>query len=215
VDPTTYKPQATYWLENNGTIYNNATGAFVASLPGWTWSNALKRWTSGSTIPQGTYWVNANIVVGGSPGSAGTPLPLSLLSTVSIDVAGSPRTVPALTVTNLGPAPTGISAIAATDLKLAGSSTQTFTGVYYAGHQIDVAGSPTVNGQILARNLADTAYAPGTYNLVPLVAGVMVITGSPTVTFNGLGIAGTGAGRWRECRTTVDPTNPCGNLVVP
>jgi hypothetical protein len=108
--------------------------------------------------------------------------------------------------------PTGISALAETDLMLRGSSSQGFTGIYYAGHQVDIQGSPTVNGQVLASNLADTTYPPANRNLVTLNAsGQMVITGSPVINYAGSGIVATVPLAWRECRGS-NPNNPCGPL---
>jgi hypothetical protein len=206
----TYKPQATYWLENNGTIINGQTGAAIASLPGWSFSNMI--WSSGTNIPAGTYWVNANVVMGGSPGSAASPRPITILSKYSIDIGGSPTTVPHLIITGPGQVPVGIAALAETDLMLRGSSSQGFTGIYYAGHQVDIQGSPTVNGQVLASNLADTTYPPANRNLVMLNAsGQMVITGSPTINYAGSGIVATVPLAWRECRGS-NPNNPCGPL---
>jgi hypothetical protein len=207
----TYKAMADYWLENDGTARNPATGLAIPLPLGWSWSNAAKTWSSNSNIPQGTYWVNANVVVGGSPGTVATPLPLTLLATLSIDIGGSPKTVPDLIVSGIGILPVGISAIAGTDLKMAGNSSQGFTGIYYAAHQLNVAGSPTVNGQLLAFNAADTPYLPGNTNKVPLDAsGLMVLTGSPTVNFSGGGIASTRGVAWRECRAST--ADPCGPL---
>jgi hypothetical protein len=208
-NPTDYKSMATYWLENDGRIYLAATGAQI-TLPGWSF--ASNTWSSNSSVPGGTYWVNGNVVVGGSPGSPAAPLPLTILATLSVDIAGSPRTVPALAIPGIAPQPVGVSVIAGTDLKMAGNTSQLFTGIYYANHQVDIAGSPTINGQVLAGNVADTNYAPGTTNKVSLSGGYMVITGSPTINFAGSGLVGTSPLAWRECRTTTDPTNPCGPL---
>jgi len=213
MNPDTYKAQADYWLESNGQIYNPATGLPfpVGAVPGWSFSNMT--WSSNSQILAGTYWVNGNVVMGGSPGSPGSPLPVTILAKLSVDIGGSPRTVPDLLISGPGQQPAGISVIAGTDLKMAGNSSQVFTGIYYAGHQLDVSGSVTINGQLLAANRADSTYLPGNTNLVPLDAsGRMVITGSPTINFNGMGIVGSRAIAWRECRGSADPLNPCGPL---
>lgn len=214
--PDMYKAQADYWLESNGTAYNGLTGAPIAVPASWTFNAGSQTWASATSIPAGTYWINGNVVMGGSPGSAGSPLPLTILARGYVDVGGSPRTTPDLIVNNLGANPVGLSVVTGTDLRLAGSSTQTFTGIYHASHQLDVSGSPVVNGQMIALNQADTPYpaaGPATNNLIQLnAAGQMVISGSPTVNFAGNGIQALRALQWRECRTLVNPADPCGPL---
>ena len=211
-----YKAQADYWLEGNGAAYNGLTGAAIAVPAGWTFNAGSQTWSSNSSIPAGTYWINGNVVMGGSPGSPAVPLPLTILARGYVDVGGSPRTTPDLIVNNLGANPVGLSAVAGTDLRLAGSSTQTFTGIYHASHQMDVSGSPTVNGQMIALNQADTPYpaaGPSSNNLVQLnAAGQMVFSGSPVVNFAGGGVQSLRALQWRECRTLINPADPCGPL---
>lgn len=211
-----YKAQADYWLEDNGNVYNGQTGALIGGLVGWTFNNAKKEWTSNSNILQGTYWVNGNVTMGGSPSLGVLPLPLTILAKGYVDIGGSPFTTPDLMATGLGTNPVGISVVAGTDLRMAGSSTQVFSGFYHAGHQMNISGSPTINGQMVALNTADTVYpagAPATTNIVQLNAnGQMVFTGSPTINFAGNGIQALAAQQWRECRTSNDPTNPCGAL---
>jgi hypothetical protein len=102
-------------------------------------------------------------------------------------------------------------------------------GLYYARHQIEMTGTPTVSGQVVALNQADTvwptAVLPGVnaVNKVPLVFGYMKISGNPTIHYAGGGMTGTRAGSWRECRSNVadvdpamagliDPDDACGNL---
>jgi hypothetical protein len=213
LDPDTYKAQATFWLENNGTIRDGQTGAVIASLPGWNYNNGQKVWTGGTQIPSGTYWVDGNVSIQGSPGSPASPLSLTLLAKYSIDVGGSPYSVPNLTITGPGMMPVGLSMLAGTDLKLTGDSTQTFNSVYYAGHQVGISGTPVINGQILAANLADSTYPPGTMNIVTLnAAGEMVLSGTPSINFGGGGLVSTVPLSWRECRSNPDPNNPCGAL---
>ena len=213
LSPDSYKPAADYWLEIDGSVYDGTSGLPLPGLVGWSFSASSKTWQSNSKIPGGTYWINGNVIVGGSPGES-TPLPLTLLARGYVDVGGNPRVVPDLVVTDLGATPVGITAIAGTDVRLAGTSTVVYAGVYYATHQLDVSGTPTINGQLLARNRADAAYPAGTAtNIVSLDAmGRMVMSGSPTVTFGGSGVQGARALRWRECRAAASPTDPCGPL---
>lgn len=79
-----------------------------------------------------------------------------------------------------------------------------------------MSGSPTLQGQLVAANAADTWYPEPTNshyshnNIVPLDhSGRMALTGNPTVTYNGSGLFAARALSWRECRGT-DAAQPCG-----
>lgn len=210
VSPDTYRPLATYWFAADGTATINPAAAPTTPPPtGWSFNLATQTWTSSASIPGGTYWVDGNVVIGGSPAPAGG---LSLLTRGHVDIGSSPVIPPALSVSGLGPTPVMVSVIAGTDIKLAGSG-NTFTGLYYAAHQLDVSGSPTINGQMIALNQADTPYPAAATNLVPLnAAGQMVISGSPNVTYNGGAVQSMRALQWRECRSGANPADPCGPL---
>lgn len=219
LQPGSYKPQAGYWLENDGTcaVHDPANGTTTptsCAVLGWSYVAGSSTWSGGSTILTGAYWINGNVDLTGSPGSAAVPLPLTILAEGWVDISGSPDTTPALFVAGLGQTNVGISVLAGTDLKMRGSSTQVGGAVYYARHQIDLAGTPTINGQLMALNQADTAFPAGTgTNLVPLnAAGQMVITGNATVNFAGNGAQAMRALTWRECRTGANVADPCGPL---
>jgi len=204
-------------MENNGTCYLGATGAAIACAPlGWNYNAGSTTWSGGSAIVAGTYWFNSNVSMTGSPGSVAVPLPLTVLARGWVDVAGSPKTTPDLLISGLGVNPVGVSIMAGTDIELSGSPSQTFLGLFYAGHQIDIAGTPTINGQVMARNAADTPYPVGaaaTNNLVQLNgAGQMVLSGNATINFAGNGVQSVRAQAWRECRTSANPADPCGPL---
>ena len=103
LDPNDYLPFATYRLTNNGRILNAAGGVlFDSSLPGppqwnsWTWDSANQEWQGGNNIPPGTYHANANLRISGSPGSAATPLPATLIAVGSVTITGYPTLTPSL-----------------------------------------------------------------------------------------------------------------------
>jgi PilX N-terminal len=213
--PIDYKSQADYWLRSDGRIYDMATMVVLCASPpcgggvqlNWTWDGGLKRWTNGQNIRQGTYYADANIVLASSFGSS--LFRLSLITEGFISVSGSPTTRPDLVLPN----GRELAMLAGTDIRLAGTSAILFQGIYYARHQLDIGGTPQINGQVLAFNAADTAYpnpSQGANNLVPLVGGYMVISGSPTITFTGNGLQSARGRWWRECRG-VDALNPCGD----
>ena len=213
LDPSSYKAQATYWLENDGRIVEVATGDELKSLPGWNWNKNNQLWRGNSQIVEGIYWANSNVSITGSPGHPANPLPFSLLATLSVSVAGNPALIPALVISGPGQPPLGVAIIAGTDLDMSGSPSQVREGLFYAGHQLEISGSININGQVIAANIADTPYPPGNTNNVTLDGDErMRITGNPTITNNGTGYASAVPIAWRECRSGVDPSNPCGPL---
>jgi hypothetical protein len=215
INPDTYKNQADYWLNSNGTCYSVLLGVNVlCGILGWSYNAGSSTWSDGPWVAAGTYWVDGNADMDGNHGSALLAWPLTILAKGHVSVSGSPRTQPDLFVAGLGVNNVGLSIVAGTDIRLVGNTLQLVDSVYFAGHQIDVTGSPSITGQIIALNRADTTYplAGGT-NLVALGAdGRMEFSGSPTITFNGNGIQTLRPGAWRECRTSNNPADPCGTL---
>lgn len=213
--PDMYKAQADFWLENDGSCYNGATGTPMVCPLGWSFNSGSQIWSGGTSIVQGTYWVNGNVNLSGSPGSALSPLPLTILARGHVDVTGNVRTQPDLFVNGLGAAQVGLGIVAGTDIRFTGNFEQGVgAAVYYAAHQVDVTGTPLINGQLMALNLADTPFpATGGSNLVQLnAAGQMVLSGNPTINFAGNGVQSLRAQLWRECRTSTNPADPCGVL---
>ncbi|HUF24319.1 MAG TPA: hypothetical protein VMN81_09340 [Vicinamibacterales bacterium] len=215
INPDTYKPQVTFWMESNGTCYSGATGLAIVCPAGWSFNAGSTTWSSNTQLAAGSYWVNGNVIQEGSPGSSAVPRPVTILAKGYIDIGGSPSTTPALTVNGLGANPVGLTAVAGTDVRIRGNHSG-FNGLYYANHQLDVTGGSTIAGQLLALNAADTTYPIGANagaNLVQLnAAGQMVISGNPTINFSGSGVQGLAALRWRECRTGANVADPCGPL---
>ncbi len=144
----------------------------------------------------------------GSPGSPGAPVQITFIVDGWVNISGSPNMTGKLSLPWMGT----IGIIAGTDIDISGSQNNSgYGGLYYAHDQIDVSGTPSIVGQLIAANLADVPYpASGGSNLVPLDAsGRMVLSGNPQVTWNGGGIVSAALLSWRECRGT-DPANPCG-----
>ena len=88
--------------------------------------------------------------------------------------------------------------IAGHDLDLGATFDAAYEGLFYARHQLDIKGSPTLNGQVIALNEADTDYE--TKNPVTKASGVMIIAGNPTINYSGNGLNTVRALTWRECR---------------
>jgi hypothetical protein len=215
-----YKDSATYWLTSNGKIMHKPLSTWVEinPIPAGSllanWSAQMggqnREWRANGDVPPGTYYVEANVVINGNLGAGGA-IPLTILTEGFYKVTGNPTTTPHLTVPWRGP----IAVIAGTDISLSASFSNPSSGLYYARHQLDVAGSPVINGQLVALNEADTPYpvtSNQTNNPVRLTGGKMELTGSPTINYAGNGLFAARMLSWRECRDLApgDPDGPCG-----
>lgn len=156
---------------------------------GWGFSASgmlgLPEWDIHSNdAANGTYYVEGHAHMSGSPGSAATPLEISIIAEGNIHITGNPDLRPDLPelmlVTNM-------------DLVIAGSLSQpiAFEGQMLVREQLSIAGNPSLAGQILVQN-------------VPTVSTLVTdntISGNPTITYNG--ITGTNifvVTGWREIR---------------
>jgi hypothetical protein len=212
-------------LKADGTVVSLNTGAAVPTPEGWGFNNGGQnvRWDLNAKTYPAILYIDANVSIGGNVQHKDTngPVALTLLVAGSIKATGTPNMTPGLaqapnpphtpfTLTPLkyiGP----VLMMAGHDMSLGADFTNaTYQGLFYARHQIDVAGNPIINGQLIALNFADTGYPvnnnSNTMNPVPLVGGVMVISGSPTINYSGDGLQTVKALTWRECRANWDPT---------
>jgi hypothetical protein len=181
----------------------------VVTLPGWTWDWGSRRWAGDATIPGGTYYAEGNVELSGEsasppPDEPRTPLSLSVIAEGSIDVKSLPL-ISALTPYTL---------VAGTDLRLQGDPGTTYAGLFYAGDQLGIEGSPTLMGQIIVKNAGDAGHPasatnPALNNLVRLEDGFVTLRGDSRVVGPGGGLATVLVAGWRECRGN-DPDNPCG-----
>jgi hypothetical protein len=143
---------------------------------------------------------------------------MTILAEGNIEAHGKPRLSPAADLAFRG----RIVMVAGQDVDLGATFESAYDGLFYARHQIEIQGSPVLNGQVIALSFADTPSPYGdNKNIVPLKAGVMVISGSPEINYSGNGLQTVKALTWRECRgnwTTpviaggvmTDPGNSCG-----
>ncbi len=127
---------------------------------------------------------------------------MTILAEGWVDVQGGAKmtarlgAAPGLPVVGIGP----ITIVTARDLEMSGNTggvANTYYGLFYARHQVQITGSPTIRGQVIALNEADTAWptvAPiaqvNPSNLVMLDAGFMKISGTPNIEYDGDGLAG-------------------------
>jgi hypothetical protein len=194
-----------------------STLVLEGSIPaGWDFQTNGKTWRTQGPTRDGTYFIVGNAdITANTQGTSGPNAALSVLAMGSITANGNPSVIPHATVPFIGP----ILMIAGYDLDLGATFDAAYEGLFYARHQLDIKGSPTLNGQVIALNEADTAYE--SKNPVTKSSGVMVIAGNPTINYSGNGLNSVRALTWRECRgnwtapvvaggVITDPGNSCG-----
>lgn len=221
-NPSTYSIYADYTLTRNAEVFDNADPPNLLNIPAekkwcpadcWDFNDGDLEWTAGGTdVPQGTYYaVQSSIAISGNVGMGTPNFQMTLLADGWIEISGNPEIAPALTLEE-----TAISMMAGTDLKINGDATNPYSGLFYAGHQIDFSGNPLLTGQVVAQDIADTSppYDPGGKNLITRDAdGFMSISGNATIIYTQVGaIKRLDPGGWRECRGIADPADPCSYL---
>lgn len=188
-----YRQYADFILTSSGTMTNLA-GTVLVCCNNWSWDSAAGpgpgpagQWSIGSTAPaNGTYYVQGSVRITGSPGSAMTPVLLTLIAEGSIDISGSPdiaADTPELLFVTDG------------DLEISGGldalDPLTVGGQMLVHEQLKLSGNPSLAGQLIVEN------APSVSTLVTANA----VSGNVTITYNG----GLGGGvysvtGWQEIR---------------
>jgi cytoskeletal protein CcmA (bactofilin family) len=181
---------ADFILTSDGRLVQQATGLTLCSgatcgaVYGWV-PDATGWRVSGNTLASGTYYVQGTATISGNPGTAASPISISIIAEGSIDISGNPDFRPdapeVLFVTN-------------GDLSITGGLTIPFNveGQILVREQIMIAGHPTLYGQIVVENATNNS---------TLVTDNQ-IAGNPSITYNGLvGGGGTlNVTGWREMR---------------
>lgn len=171
ITASNYLQYATHLLKADGTVRLKSTNAIVTGT-GWTLSSGT--WTlNGNSGVTGAYYVESglNAKISGNPGSAKSPLAMSVISTGSIEVTGNPYLQPHSSTPNL-------QFVAQTDLKLAGNvdvDVTTVEGQSLVGEQLMISGNPDIRGQIIVKNATSTS---------DLVTS-NTISGNPQISYNG------------------------------
>jgi Tfp pilus assembly protein PilX/predicted acyltransferase (DUF342 family) len=191
VHASDYRVWASYVLTSGGTM-TDASGAVLCTSDGktscnnWTYTAGDGWALNSSTVPAGTYYVEGNATISGSPGSKDSPAVLSIVAEGSISITGSPK---------LAPHTTELLFVTDQDLKILGS--------------IDLIGeSVAVEGQMLVRGQADiggNASLDGQLIINDEPVGSLVtsnsIHGNATITYNGtLGTGTYTVSSWRDVR---------------
>ena len=151
------------------------TAATLAST-GWSYNNASNPWNIASNAAGGkTVYVvgrdnyntstpsastpnGGSVKLTGNIGSNGAPLQVTILATGSIDIQGNPNLTSNLVnlETPLLPPFVDINVLmfAVEDIRVRGdfNASISFTGITYAGEQVDLSGNGSINGQVIAFN---------------------------------------------------------------
>jgi hypothetical protein len=158
LNPANFCAGANFTLTTTGFVVNNTTGVSnLGPFGGWVWDIVTQTWTGTGTptLPAaGTYCSQANIWLAGSVGSAAAPKSISLITTKSIRVDGTPYVQAAH--------PDGILLLAGGDIFMAGNNTTgafNYQGMVYAGAQCLAQGNAKTYGQLLCANGAQPAGA--------------------------------------------------------
>lgn len=111
-----------------------------------------------------------HVVLTGNVGSNGTPLNVTILATGSIEISGTPNMTANVVNLNTPLLPPfvriNLLLAAVEDVKVNGdnNSSISFTGVSYAGEQVELSGSGDINGQVIALSNPHVAGSPVGYN---------------------------------------------------
>ncbi|OFW35321.1 MAG: hypothetical protein A3F70_15655 [Acidobacteria bacterium RIFCSPLOWO2_12_FULL_67_14] len=196
VDPEDYLQHADFILTSDGTMTDGAgtvlcTWSAETSCNSWEWSAGSQTWTMNSnSAVDGTYYVEGNATISGSPGSFSgkTPDPwnVTLIAEKSIDISGSP---------DIAPETNQLLFVAGGDLEISGGLDSTdplsAQGQILVHEQINFSGSPSLFGQIVVENAED----------VETLVHTNEISGSVAITYNGgLGSNLYTVTGWREVR---------------
>ena len=179
IQASDYLAQATFILQSDGRIWRNSTSSIVCDASsnsnacrtaGYGWMFSSGTWSLGSTEPpNGAYYVQGDVVTTGSPGSAGTPVVISIIAEGYVNISGSPDFRPFLPETFI---------VTNKDLEITGSLTQPINveGQVLVRDQLKIHGNATLAGQVIVQD-ASTACTLVTSNS---------ISGSVSITYNGM-----------------------------
>lgn len=154
IKPADYCATAEYTLKPDGTVTQKSTGATfnISSNPKFGWKMAsgppeVVFDHDANTATDGTVCALGNVKVGGSPGSADSPLAMSIIATGSIQISGNPYFAHS--------SEDGIMFLAGGDVEVAGNphaAELNYDGLIYSTSQCKINGNPTISGQIVCKD---------------------------------------------------------------
>jgi hypothetical protein len=158
---------------------------YCQSNYGIDWSAASSTWSFVNSNVSGTYYVETDADISG-PGTAPSPVTLTVIAEGSIDVGGN---------TFLTPHTTELLFVAGVDLSLNGGGASgdiDTQGQVLVHEQVAIGGSPFLAGQLIIENATNTPGSPVTDN---------TIGGSVHITYDGgLGSSTYSVVGWRDVR---------------
>lgn len=184
-----YLAYADFILTSAGTMTDADGTVLCASAPcnEWSFDGGTGTWSISSTAPAGgTYYVEGEVKITGSPGSVASPVILTIIAEGSIDISGSPdisADTPELLFVTDG------------DLSISGGldalDPLTAQGQMLVHEQVSMSGNPSVGGQLIVENAAT----------VSTLVTANSISGNVTITYNGgLGTGVYSVTGWRDIR---------------
>jgi hypothetical protein len=170
----------------------NASGTVLCTSDGkttcndWTYTAGDGWALNGSTVPAGTYYVEGNATIAGSPGSTASPAVLSIVAEGSISITGSPK---------LAPHTTELLFVTDQDLKILGAIDLVGESVVVEGQmlvrgQADIGGNASLDGQLIINDEPVGSLVTSNY-----------IHGNASITYSGgLGTGTYTVTSWRDVR---------------
>ncbi|MEI6667899.1 MAG: PilX N-terminal domain-containing pilus assembly protein [Acidobacteriota bacterium] len=181
VSAIAHKNEADYILTKAGKMTNLAgTTTYCSGAPcgatGWSFKSGAWEVNSDGALQAGIYFAETDVTIGKNCGSDASPATVTIISEGSISVTGNPT---------LAAKESGLLFLADGDISIKGNLTQKGSPAQILVHeQIEIAGNPTLIGQILVENGANTA------SLVTVKSKVQIFyegdfTGNFEITYNG------------------------------
>jgi hypothetical protein len=153
IDPNEHIDKATWLLKSDGSVYDNTTipPTLVASgtWSGFTFDTKKGAWSknNGTVPPAGAIFIDGSVTITGG-GTASDPWQTTLLVNGTIDMSGNAYITPYLK---------GVTMMAYGDIELSGNSKAApeLNGLVATHEQIDIQGTPSFRGTVLAEDAAD------------------------------------------------------------
>lgn len=177
IQASNYISLADYKLTSTGAVQTKVAGVWTncttAACKGIDWTFSGGTWSTGKTPTAATYYVEGNVTVGPTSGSANRAV--SIIATGNIDVnSNQAKLTPASTANNIQFVTDGDLTINASDLDLDASALE---GQILVRGQMDAGGNMEFQGRVMVQ---DKAGAGSTVN-----DGASRIHGSVKFTYNG------------------------------
>ncbi|MFM8534499.1 MAG: hypothetical protein ACKOEC_13095 [Acidimicrobiia bacterium] len=177
IQASNYMSLADYKLTSSGAVQTKVSGVWTncttAACEGIDWTFSSGTWSSGKTPTAATYYVEGNVSIGPTSGSANKAV--SVIATGNIDVnSNQAELTPATTANNIQFVTDGDLTINASDLDLDASALE---GQILVRGQMDAGGNMEFQGRVLVQDVS------GAGSLV--ADGASRIHGSVEFTYNG------------------------------